>query len=77
MKARGSKFVERNTQFDAPTTEARGCVTSSRGVGGGVLYRRQILREIFVRNLFGAFKDLHTCALGCAFALVYHARGFG
>ena len=28
----------------------------------------QILCEIFVRNLFGAFKDLHTCMLRCALA---------
>ena len=47
----------------------------SRG-GGGILPGRtsvsQILCEIFVRNLFGAFKDLHRYPggymLGCAFA---------
>ena len=48
--------------------------------GGGILGRisvSQILRDIFVRNLFGVFKDLHGYTLGCAFAHLYHAKGFG
>ena len=48
---------------------------------GGVIQRRisvsQILCEVFVRNLFGAFKDLHEYVLDCAFAHLYYAKGFG
>ena len=40
--------------------------------GGGVIQARisafQILYEIFVRNLFGVFKDLCRYSLGIAFA---------
>ena len=41
------------------------------GEGGGVarvegISVSQILCEIFERNLFGAFKDLPGCTLGCA-----------
>ena len=40
--------------------------------GGGVIQARisafQILYDIFVRNLFGVFKDLCRCTLGIAFA---------
>ena len=42
------------------------------GGGGGVIQARisafQILYEIFVRNLFGVFKDLCRYTLGIAFA---------
>ena len=37
----------------------------------------QILCEPSVRNLFGVFKELHGYTLGCAFAHLYHAKGFG
>ena len=37
----------------------------------------QILCEILVHNLFGVFKDLHGYILGCAFAHLYYAKGFG
>ena len=41
-----------------------------RGGGGGVIKGGicvfQILYEIFVRNLFSVFKDLHGYSLGCA-----------
>ena len=53
------------------------CTTQCyRGRGGGIQGRisvSQILCDIFVRNLFGVFKD----PPGCAFAHLYHARGFG
>ena len=48
--------------------------------GGGVQGRNsvsQILCEIFVRNLFSVYKDLHGDTLGCAFAHLHHAKGFG
>ena len=51
------------------------------GGGGRVTQGRisgsQILCEVFLRNLFGVFKDLHGCMLGCAFAHSCHARGLG
>ena len=47
------------------------------GVIRGKISVSQILYEIFVRTLFGVFKDLHGCTLGCASAHVHHAKGFG
>ena len=49
---------------------------------GAKLYRVGFLRhkfcgKCFVRNLFGIFKDLQGSSLGCAFAHLYHAKGFG
>ena len=50
--------------------------------GGGKVYTVEFLchkffSKILVRNLFGVFQDLHGCTLGCAFAHLYHAKGFG
>ena len=46
--------------------------------GGGIMQGRisvsQILCKIFVRNLFGVFKDLQGYTLRCALAHLYHAK---
>ena len=49
----------------------------TQGVEQGRISVSQTLCEIFVHNLFGVFKDLHRYVLDCAFAHVYHAKGFG
>ena len=55
--------------------------STDRGGGGGVIQGRisvsQILCEIFVGNLFGVLKDLDRYTLGCAFAHLHYAKGFG
>ena len=51
--------------------------TSLAGSKQGRFSAAQILCEVLVRNLFGVFKDLHGSTLGCAFAQLYGARGFG
>ena len=47
------------------------------GVYGGGICVSQLLCEMVVRNLFGVFKDLHGCAVDCAFAHLYRAGGCG
>ena len=56
------------------------CAIGGRGEGRiieGRVSVSQILCDIVVRTLFGGYKDLHGYALGCVFARLYHAKGFG
>ena len=72
---RGTFEGKRGTQYPVRSRLAYAMSEGRKHIPGGY-HRVGFLRHKFRAQFVQCFQDLHRYTLGCAFAHLYHARGF-